>query len=107
PPLAARSRGRGLMSAVAHTPRCGNLGQTAQRMRRRSRDPMADFDALPAPLRRWLAQAALPWSPASCLRLWRRACARGLDLPDRLAALDRAEAKALIREVRMRAGVPD
>lgn len=95
------------MAAVARAPRCGNLGQTAQPMRRRSRDPMADFDALPPPLRHWLAQAALPWSPASCLRLWRRACARGLDLPARLATLDRAEAKALIRETRTRSGAPD
>lgn len=84
--------------AARMVPRCGNLGRTAQRLRRRHRDPMAAFDALPAPLRHWLAHAALPWSPASCLRLWQRAAARGLDVPARLAALDRAEARALARE---------
>ena len=78
--------------------RCGNLGRTAQRQRRRSRDPMAAYDALPAPLRRWLAGAALPWSPASCLRLWQRLRARGASEAQALAALDRAEAKALRRE---------
>ncbi len=52
--------------------RCANLGPTAQRQRRRTRDPMAAFDALPAPLRAWLSRAALPWSPASC-------CASGSD----------------------------
>lgn len=40
--------------------RCANLGRTAQRQRRRTRDPMAAFDALPAPLRAWLSRAALP-----------------------------------------------
>ncbi|GHA58979.1 hypothetical protein GCM10008927_25820 [Amylibacter ulvae] len=33
---------------------------------------MADYDQLPAPLRSWLAQAALPWSPRSALRVWHR-----------------------------------
>lgn len=34
-------------------------------LKRRSRqgDAMARFDRLPPDLRRWLAQAALPWSP--------------------------------------------
>lgn len=36
---------------------------TSLRRRRRS-DPMRDFDALPPPLRNWMRQAALAWSPA-------------------------------------------
>ena len=32
------------------------------RKARSARDPMAEFDRLPADLRRWLAGAALPWS---------------------------------------------
>lgn len=79
--------------------RGGNLGQTAQRRRRRTRDPMAAFDALPPALRLWLSQAALPWSPASCLRLWHKARARGASIAEALDCLDRAEAKALQREV--------
>lgn len=77
--------------------RTGNLGATALRPRSRSRDPMAAYDALPGPLRHWLAGAALPWSPASALRLWRRLRAKGTPVPQALAALDRAEARTLRR----------
>lgn len=76
----------------------GNLGATAQRIRRRSGDPMAGFDALPPPLRRWLAEAALPWSPVSCRRLWMRRRQAGASVEEVLAALDRAERRALERE---------
>lgn len=78
--------------------RGGNLGSTAQRLRRRSADPMAAFDALPAPLRCWLAQAALPWSPASCRRLWHKARSAGASIQETLAILDQAEHRALQRE---------
>lgn len=77
--------------------RSGNLGQVAQRLRHRAGDPMAAYDALPPVLRQWLSQAALPWSPASCLRLWKKARAAGADPEEALAALDRAEAGALRR----------
>ncbi|MEC9104487.1 MAG: DUF6525 family protein, partial [Pseudomonadota bacterium] len=36
---------------------------TTLRRRRRPADPMQAYDALPRPLRAWMAQAALPWSP--------------------------------------------
>jgi len=54
--------------------------------RMRAADPMAEFDRLPPMLRRWLAEAALPWSPRSV----RRAFARGLAVSggDKRAALD-------------------
>jgi hypothetical protein len=74
----------------------GNL--SSPRARWRAGDPMAAYDRLPRDLRLWLAEAALPWSAASVLRLWQRAlretgCARAAR--DRLA---RAEAKTLARE---------
>ncbi|MEL6620570.1 MAG: DUF6525 family protein [Pseudomonadota bacterium] len=75
-----------------------NLGATTLRRKRRSADPMRSFDALPAPLRRWLAQANLPWSPASVRRIWNRACARGLTPEDALSILSRAEARTLARD---------
>lgn len=56
--------------------RCGNLGRTGLRLRRRAADPMADYDRLPADLRLWLAAAALPWSPRSAARAFARALAR-------------------------------
>ena len=60
---------------------------------------LSDYDRLPAPLRRWLAQAALPWSPRSARRLWGRALAEsGGDVAQALARLDAAEARQLSRE---------
>ena len=41
--------------------------------RRRAIDPMAEFDRLPAPQRRWAAGAALPWSARSLSRAWAKA----------------------------------
>lgn len=76
----------------------GNLGATTLKRRRRSGDPMHAFDALPAPLRRWLAGAALPWSPASCRRVWDRARRRGLSTQDTLRLLSRAEQNTLARD---------
>jgi hypothetical protein len=49
-----------------------NLATTLRR-RQRAGCPMAAYDRLPEPLRAWLSQAALPWSPQSALRIWRRA----------------------------------
>jgi hypothetical protein len=59
---------------------------------------MRAFDALPAPLRQWMAEAALPWSPASCNRIWTRARKRGEDVEAVLDRLSRAEAACLARE---------
>ncbi|WP_126978972.1 DUF6525 family protein [Frigidibacter oleivorans] len=74
----------------------GNL-RTGLRRRRRSA-PMAAHDRLPAPVRAWAAQAALPWSAASLWRLWHRALAE-TGCPDRaLARLDAAEARLLARD---------
>ncbi|MEP1353780.1 MAG: DUF6525 family protein [Tateyamaria sp.] len=50
-----------------------NLGSTSLGRKSRAADPMRSYDALPAPLRNWPAQASLPWSPASARRVWNRA----------------------------------
>lgn len=75
-----------------------NLGSTSLRRKRRARDPMRSYDALPAPLRNWLAQATLPWSPVSAQRLWNRACAQGLDTEAALSHMSQAEARTLARD---------
>ncbi|MFW8594284.1 DUF6525 family protein [Cribrihabitans neustonicus] len=73
-----------------------NLNSRLKR-RRREGSPMQAYDALPPPLRRWLASACLPWSPASALRLWTRA--GGSRDPEAAAArLDAAEAAMLARD---------
>ncbi|SFD78637.1 DUF6525 family protein [Roseivivax sediminis] len=74
-----------------------NLSTTLPRRRRRG-DPMRDYDSLPAPLRAWLAQAVLPWSPVSCRRIWHMGRAEGAPPDVILARLDRAERKALSRD---------
>ena len=75
-----------------------NLGETSLRARRRSVDPMQTYDALPTPLRRWLSQARLPWSPASARKIWVRAQAKGLSLDEALDVLHRSETKTLARD---------
>lgn len=75
-----------------------NLGDTSLRRRRRSVDPMNTYDSLPTPLRQWLSQAALPWSPASARKIWKRAQAKGLSADDALALLCRSEARTLARD---------
>ena len=76
----------------------GNLGQISLRVKRRSGDPMSAYDSLPAPLRLWLSEAALPWSPASARRLWSKSRAKGLTEEETLASLNVAEAKTLARD---------
>ena len=74
-----------------------NLSTTLRHRRRRS-DPMQTYDSLPRPLRGWLAGAALPWSPASCRLIWRKALTEGASPDAILARLDRAEQIALSRD---------
>lgn len=63
------------------------------------RDNMAAYDALPAPLRAWLSEARLPWSPASARRAWRRAMIRNLGRTKAaLAEMDRLEEKRLAED---------
>lgn len=77
-----------------------NLGQSALKRRRRGADPMRAYDALPGPLRHWLAQAALPWSPISARKAWDRARAKGMGEAETLAYLSRCEAGTLQKEAR-------
>lgn len=72
-----------------------NLGTTKIRKRKRVGDPMATFDALPPPLRRWLSDALMPWSPTSARRVWRRARSKGMSVAETLDLLDRYEETTL------------
>ncbi len=77
----------------------GNLRSGLRRAPLCPRGSMPAYDALPAPLRRWLAGAALPWSPGSALRVFRRAlhAARG-DVDAALARLSQREDALLARD---------
>ncbi|MEO1379675.1 MAG: DUF6525 family protein [Pseudomonadota bacterium] len=81
----------------------GNLGETRLKRKRRPGNPMQTYDALPQPLRLWLSQAVLPWSPSSAQRIWARACADGLDVPQALDILARAEERMFTREEKLQA----
>ena len=74
-----------------------NLGRTSLRRTRRKGDPMAAYDRLPAPVRKWVAHAALPWSPASVRRIWLKSRAKGLSPEEALITLAQAEARTLAR----------
>ena len=78
----------------------GMAGNLATSLKRRGRGRGMDrYDRMPPELRRWLAHAALPWSPASALRLWRRLqrdC--GGDAEAMRRRLDLAEARLLARD---------
>lgn len=75
-----------------------NLGATALRSKRRTGDPMQTYDTLPAPVRQWLSQAVLPWSPASARRIWKKANAQGLSVQDALTRLSLAEERTLAKD---------
>jgi len=75
-----------------------NLGETSLRRRRNAGSSMQSFDALPLPVRRWLSEAALPWSPASARRVWRRAKRKGLSVDEALVLLAEAENRMLARD---------
>lgn len=75
-----------------------NLGQCSLRRKRRASDPMDAFDGLPAPVRQWVAQAALPWSPTSVRRIWSKSRAKGLSDAEALLSLAQAEARTLARD---------
>lgn len=65
--------------------------------RRRGGSVMRAHDRLPAPLRRWLTTAALPWSAKSARRIWEREVGRsGVD--GALRRLAEVEAATLARE---------
>ena len=68
---------------------------------------MATYDGLPTPLRKWLSEAALPWSPASARRIWLKSKAKGLTPEETLLSLSQAEARTLARDRRSTANKID
>ena len=78
--------------------RRSNLGVVNARLSHRAGSVMAQYDRLPPLLRRWLASAALPWSPWSAAKAYARALRRCAGDPARvMRELDRVEAATLAR----------
>jgi hypothetical protein len=59
---------------------------------------MIAYDLLPQPLRSWLADAVLPWSPKSCKRIWDNAQANGLSVDETIVMLTEVERNNLSRD---------
>ena len=59
---------------------------------------MRSYDALPRPLRMWLSQAALPWSPQSVQRIWDKSRRSGKSEDDILRALTELEGRNLAKD---------
>lgn len=76
----------------------GNRGRTSLKCKRRTSDPMKDFDGLPRELRIWLASAALPWRPRSVRSAYEKAIRRTGDLPQALEELTRIEARLIAKD---------
>lgn len=77
-----------------------NRGATTLKCRRVRRDPMRDYDRLPAELRAWLAGAILPWRPRSALTAFEKARARLGDEKLALRELDRIQAAMVSKDAR-------
>lgn len=82
----------------------GNLATSLRRRRRPC--TIARYDRLPPELRRWLAQAALPWSPDSALRLWQKLLRETAgDAEAAHRRLDLIEARMLVRDRQLIGGL--
>ncbi|WP_302477947.1 DUF6525 family protein [Ruegeria atlantica] len=79
------------------TGKSGRNLQSNLRRRRRQKPPMQAYDALPPQLRKWLAQACLPWSPTSALKIWNNA-GGGDDPSAAIVRLDSVEQAMLRRD---------
>ena len=77
-----------------------NRGTTSLLLKRRSADPMRDYDRLPAELRAWLAEAVLPWGPRSVLRSFDKALAKTGDKRRALEELDRLQQRLVAKDTR-------
>ena len=88
--------------ATLADPFSGNRGATRIRLRPRKAEPMQVFDAAPAPLRKWLAEAKRPWSPASCVEVYEKALRQGESPDDALRRLSAVENRMLSRDTSLR-----
>ena len=77
-----------------------NRGATSLRVRHRREDPMREFDRLPAELRAWLSEAALPWRPRSVRKAFDKAVARTRNTDRALAELTELEQRLIAKDAR-------
>ena len=75
-----------------------NLGETKLKKKRRSSNPMSEFDRMPKTLRDWLNTAALPWRPVSVHRAYQKALIKTGDQQSALEYLNVLQKERLFRD---------
>lgn len=76
----------------------GNCGATSLRRRRRTQNPMGDYDRLPRELRLWVASATLPWRAKSVRVAYEKALARTGSPDAALAELTRLQTALVAKD---------
>jgi len=77
-----------------------NRGTTTLRSRRRAGNPMREYDRLPRELRRWVAEAIMPWRAGSVEVAYKKALKR-TGRPDlALRELDRIQRSMVAKDGR-------
>ena len=80
-----------------------NLNSSLRR-KKKHRDPMKCYDALPCELRQWLASALLPWSPRSALKAYQKALRTKGSSEGALAELDKKTNQSARKRLRYNLG---
>lgn len=75
-----------------------NKGHTTLKSKRRSANPMGDYDSLPVELRQWVAGAALPWRAKSVQKAYDKALAKTGDRIMALRELDALQKHLIARD---------
>lgn len=75
-----------------------NRGTTSLKLKRRQNDAMREYDRLPPLLRKWLADAVMPWRPGSVRRAYLSALRRTQNPNLALCELDRLEARLVAKD---------
>ncbi len=75
--------------------------KTELRRKRRTEDPMREFDRLPPDLRAWLAMATLPWRPRSVQRAFEKALKETGDRSRALAQLSALQSRVIAKDTAM------
>ena len=77
-----------------------NRGSTTLRRRGCARNPMREFDRLPPVLRRWMADAALPWRAKTVLAAYHKAMAKTGNPKDAISVLDEIQSRLVAKDAR-------
>jgi hypothetical protein len=75
-----------------------NLGSTNLKLKRRNENPILDYDRLPKELRKWIANAELPWRPKSVLKAYERAFSKTGDRNEAMNELNNIQHRLVAKD---------